>query len=163
MDLEKFWDLIEGSWQDAEDANKKRLSAIKTNDQGDLEALADEIEDNVLTTYEDRLYELEKNELTGFIHILEERLYNIDRAEIHEYTDGSDDGFLYVRCYIVAMGRAYYDMIDKDPKKATPDVEAEGFGFTAYSVYADRFDEDFRRGSKHNIETGSNAKGWPGK
>ncbi|RYE14964.1 MAG: DUF4240 domain-containing protein, partial [Sphingobacteriaceae bacterium] len=156
----KFWDLIEGAWQNAEESNKKRLKAIGSNDAGDLEDLADEIEDNVLTTYEDRLYELEKNELIDFIHTLEERLYNIDRKEIHEYTDGSDDGFLYVRCYIVAMGKDYYNMIDKDPKKATPDVEAEGFGFTAYSVYADRFDEDFKRNSRHNIETGSNDQAW---
>lgn len=160
MTTASFWELIEAAWQDQPALLKKRDKAMAADDRKTLTALADAIEDSVIEGFENRLYDLEREDLTAFIHILEERLYHIDRSDIQEGTDGSDDGFLYARCYIVAMGEAYYDAVDKDPSKAAPDAEAEGFGFTAYSVYADRFDEQFPRNSKHNIGTGSNKAGW---
>ncbi len=42
----------------------------------------------------------------AFDRMLERKLplYNVDRQEIQEVTDGSDDGFLYARGFIVALG-----------------------------------------------------------
>lgn len=160
MTTASFWELIEEAWQEHPALLKKRDAAVAAGNEKALTALADAIEDSVIEGFENRLYDLERDELISFIHILEERLYHIDRSEIQEATDGSDDGFLYARCYIVAMGEAYYNAVDKDPSKAAMDAEAEGFGFTAYSVYADRYDEQFPRNSKHNIESGSNKAGW---
>jgi hypothetical protein len=34
--------------------------------------------------------------------VLERTLYDIDRADIQAVTDGSDDGFLYARGFVVA-------------------------------------------------------------
>ena len=46
---------------------------------------------------------LPKDELLQFDRILERKLYDIDRSEIHEYTDGSDDGFLYCRGFGIGI------------------------------------------------------------
>jgi hypothetical protein len=91
---------------------------------------------------------------------MERKLFQIDRKDIQAYTDGSDDGFLYCRCFIVGMGKAYYEMIEENPSKATCDAEAEIVGFIGYIVYQELFDEEFERYTVHNIESCSNAEGW---
>ncbi len=160
MTQQKFWEIIELSWADSPKLDKKRAKALKSNDEELLEELSEELEETILENYNKRLLALDKDELTKFIHILEERIYNIDRQEIHEYTDGSDDGFLYCRCFIVGMGQNYYDMIDKNPSKATLDLEAESFGFSAYKQYEEKFEEEFDRYSIHSMESSSNQNGW---
>ena len=160
MNEEKFWEIIEASWADSPELNKMRAKAIKTNDAELLEELSGELEETITKNYRERLFELEKSAITDFIHILEEKLYKIDREEVHEHTDGSDDGFLYCRCFILGMGKEYYEMIDNDPSAATMDLEAESFGFAAYGVYKKKFGEEFERNSVHCIESVSNQKEW---
>lgn len=160
MTEQNFWEIIEKSWADSPTLDKQRSKALKSNDEEILEELSGELEDTILENYNKRLLSLDKDELTKFIHILEERLYNIDREEIQEHTDGSDDGFLYCRCFIVGMGQQYYNMIDNDPSKATMDLEAESFGFSAYKQYEEKFGEEFNRYLIHSIESCSNEKGW---
>ena len=160
MTLDQFWKIIELSWKDAPQQDEIRNNALNTNDPELLQEAGFALENSLLPNYKQRLYQLGKEDLTAFIHILEERLYNIDRQEIHEYTDGSDDGFLYCRCFILGMGQQYYTMVDEDPSKATMDIEAERWGFFAYSVYQEKFHEEFERYSIHSIETCSNQQGW---
>lgn len=160
MTEKEFWEIIELSWLDSPKLHKKRAKALKTNDEELLEELSEELWGTILENYNKRLFQYSKKDLTEFIHILEERLYNIDRKEIHEFTDGSDDGFLYCRCFILAMGEEYYNMIDKKPSKSTFDLEAETFGFSAYQVYEKKFGEEFDRYSMHSIESCSNNNGW---
>ena len=57
------------------------------------------MENEIIDNYKLRLSRLDKVNLTKFIHILEKKLVNIDRHEIHRYTNGRDDGFLYARCF----------------------------------------------------------------
>src|SRR5438045_295846 len=118
MKEQEFWEIIEASWADSPKLNKTRAKALKTNDEELLEELSGELEETIIENYTKRLLMLEKETLTSFIHILEEKLYKIDREEIQEYTDGSDDGFLYCRCFILGMGEQYYNMIDAKPSKA---------------------------------------------
>lgn len=160
MTEQKFWEIIELSWTDSPKLEKKRAKALKNNDEELLEELSEGLEETILENYNKRLLALSKDDLTKFIHILEERLYNIDREKIQEYTDGSDDGFLYCRCFILGMGQEYYNSIDKDPSKATMDLEAESFGFSAYQQYEEKFGEEFDRYSIHSIESCSNTNGW---
>jgi len=131
MTEQNFWEIIEKSWADSPKLDKQRAKALKSTDEEILEELSGELEDTILENYNKRLFSLDKDDFTKFIHILEERLYNIDREEIQEHTDGSDDGFLYCRCFILGMGQQYYNMIDKEPSKATMYLEAESFGFSA--------------------------------
>jgi Protein of unknown function (DUF4240) len=160
MTEQEFWKIIELSWKDSPNADKKRADALETNDEELLEELSEFLTGEILEKYKKRLLLLDKKEFTEFIHILEERLFNLDREEIHEFTDGSDDGFLYCRCFILGMGERYYKMVDNEPAKATADVEAEDFGFSAYKVYEEKFGEEFDRYSVHCVESGSNQTGW---
>jgi hypothetical protein len=155
-----FWEIIDSAWTKSSLIEKRRVKALRNNDTELLQDLSEDLFGAVLNNYNKRLVLLGKPELTSFIHILEEKLYDLDRAEIHEFTDGSDDGFLYARCFVVAMGEAYYNKINRDPSMATKDMEAETFGFSAYEVYKYKFKADFVRCSKHNIETGSNKEAW---
>ncbi len=157
---EKFWQIIESAWQDSPEYYQKRAKALQSNDEELLEQLSEVLSDEILENYNKRLLLLDKKELTDFIHILEERLFNLDREEIHEFTDGSDDGFLYCRCFILGMGEEYYNLIDKNPSKAKFDLEAESFGFSVYQIYEEKFGEEFDRYSVHCIESGSNQTGW---
>jgi hypothetical protein len=160
MTEQNFWEIIELSWADSPELDKQRAKVLKSNNKEILEELSGDLESVILKNYNQRLLALDKEDLTKFIHILEERLYNIDREEIQEHTDGSDDGFLYCRCFILGMGQQYYNMVDKDPSKATMDLEAEMFGFSAYGIYEEKFGEEFDRYSIHSIESCSNEKGW---
>jgi len=155
-----FWDIIESSWGDSPEWNKKRLTAVQENDKNTLEVLSEVLENLIRENYKKRLLTLSKIDLTSFIHNLEENLYEIDRQSIHEFTDGSDDGFLYCRCFIVGMGEEYYNKIKDKPSEATFDLEAELFGFSAYEFYEEKFGEEFDRNSKYCIESCSNTKHW---
>lgn len=160
MTEQEFWKIIESSWADSPEINQSRVKALQKNDEGLLEELSGELEETIVDNYQKRLHALDKGNLTALLHILEEKLYHIDREEIHEYTDGSDDGFLYCRCFILGMGEQYYKMIDKNPSKAMMDLEAEKFGFAAYEVYEEKFGEEFDRNTIHNIESCSNEENW---
>jgi hypothetical protein len=155
-----FWEIIDSAWTKSALIEKRRVKALRNNDPELLQGLSEDLFGAVLNNYNKRLVLLGKPDLTAFIHILEEKLYDLDRAEIHEFADGSDDGFLYARCFMVAMGEMYYNKINRDPSMATPDMEAETFGFAAYEVYKYKFKADFVRCSVHNIETGSNKAAW---
>jgi hypothetical protein len=160
MTQEIFWEIIDKSWFNSSELYEQRKKAVESNNEALLEQLSYQLEGLITENYVTQLSKLNKEELTNFIHILEERIYTIDRKEIQAHTDGSDDGFLYCRCFVVGMGKEYYNMIDKTPSKAKFDLEAEGFGFSAYLVYEDLFDEEFKRYSRHSMESCSNENGW---
>lgn len=161
MDANKFWEIIESAWIQS-GKNEARLKAIESNDSGVLEELMDFIEDNLIPYYQSALNGLSQEEFTSYLLKFEERLYHIDRQEIQEFTDGSDDGFLYCRCFIFAMGKEYYNMIDAHPSKASFDLEAEGFGFEGYSFFLKKFNVEFDRYTIHSIESVSNTEAWKG-
>jgi hypothetical protein len=73
----------------------------------------------------DQCRALPGDELTSLDRVLERKLYDIDRTDIQAVTDGSDDGFLYARGFIVAMGRDFYDAVVGDPQVAVLDAECE--------------------------------------
>ncbi|PUZ27459.1 Protein of unknown function [Chitinophaga costaii] len=159
MNEELFWELIEASWADAPEDNEDRLKALETNDEDELLELSDTMTDVIVHNYRERLAALDQASLTAFLRILEEKLFHLDRKEIHNNTDGSDDGFLYARGFIVFMGEAYYNKIDQNPSEATEDVECDEFVFAGYDVYEDKFAEEFQRNLIHNTESTSNKDG----
>jgi hypothetical protein len=160
MNEQKFWELIESAWKSVPLLDGLRQEALKTNKADLFEGLSFGLDDEVSEAIEDKLRELSKDDLIGFNHLLEEKLFRLDREEIHQHTDGSDDGFLYCRGFIVGMGERYYNLIHANPAKATADAEAESICFVGYRVYLERFKEEFVRQSVHPIESGSNPDGW---
>lgn len=160
MNEQKFWELIESAWQKVPLLNELRQEALRTNDTALFEGLSFGLDDEVVEAIEESLRALDKDALTQFNHMMEEKLFRIDREDIHQYTDGSDDGFLYCRGFIVGMGQQYYRMIDANPSKATMDAEAESVCFVGYNVYEEKYGEAFERNSVFSTESGSNPGGW---
>ena len=160
MNEQKFWELIESAWRDVPLLDGLRREALKTNGVNLFEGLSFGLDDEVSEALEDKLRELSKDDLVKFNHIMEEKLFRLDREEIHQHTDGSDDGFLYCRGFIVGMGERYYNLVHTTPAKATTDAEAESIPFVGYRVYKEQFREEFLRESVYPIGSGSNPDGW---
>ena len=160
MNEQHFWELIESAWTSVPLLDELRREALKTNGADLFEGLSFGLDDEVSEALEERLRELPREDLVKFNHLMEEKLFRLDREEIHRHTDGSDDGFLYCRGFIVGMGERYYHLVLANPAQATTDAEAESIPFVGYQVYEDRFGEAFPRESVYSIASGSNPDGW---
>lgn len=158
-----FWEMIEQAWTEASPTLKnKRMQIASTKGEKEPTDLsidmADLVASDLVDVLTEKLRKLPKEDLLAFDRILERKLYDIDRADIHEYTDGSDDGFLYVRGFIVGMGKEYYELISQEPDRATFDLDGEGFCYFPVHLYEELYG-DFPL-SDISRETGSNAKSW---
>jgi len=152
--------MIEDAWQDVEDsaAARKKLAQGKLDEDAAME-LAQQSLDGFVPALQASLEQLPEDELLQFDRILERKLYDIDRADIQEHTDGSDDGFLYARGFIVAAGQAYYEAVTKDPSGAMMELECEDLCYLPVRVYSEKFGEMPDSGISR--ETGFNKAGWP--
>lgn len=159
MDEDRFWSMIETAWATVGSKAKSRqaLAAGKLS-EGRVAALQETLEEAVTPALREQLAALPAHELLAFDRILERKLYDIDRADIHERTDGSDDGFLYCRGFIVGMGRKYYEAVQVNPDVAVTDAECEEMCYLSWHVYQERFGEV--PPSEISRETRSNAAGW---
>ena len=102
---------------------------------------------------------MDQDDLFEFNRILERKLYDLDRRDIHHYVEGSDDGFLYHRGFIVGMGREYYNAILNRPSLATLWLSSEAFSYQTRALYHRMYDEnviDF----EVSRESCSNPEGW---
>jgi hypothetical protein len=159
MDDTRFWSLIESAWNSVGGHSRTRQQLadgeLSDDEAEDLnEALVD-----VITALRDQLDHLLAAELLTFDRILERKLYDIDRAEIQEHTDGSDDGFLYARGFIVIVGKAFYDAVNTDPTRALMDLECEEMCYLSFHLHAEKFGDVPPSGISR--ESGSNKAGWP--
>jgi hypothetical protein len=99
-------------------------------------------------------------ELTELDRVVERKLYDIDRQDIQAVTDGSDDGFLYARGFVVALGADYYTAVVRDPEMAVVDAECEAMCYFFAHLYDERFGEYPQTGSGISRESCSNPAGW---
>ena len=102
-----------------------------------------------------------KEEIISFHQHLDEAMYQLDREDIHEITDGSEDGFEYARLWIVSQGRRYFEAVLHDPNFAEEDEENEPFGYAAQEAYEEKWQEPFPH-LPNKRATGTNKAGWPG-
>jgi hypothetical protein len=161
-DEARFWALVEAAWaQCGSEANRVRraLAARAPGPNTDLSAVDGALL-VFLGTLADQCRALAGGELTSLDRVLERKLYDIDRADIQAVTDGSDDGFLYARGFIVAMGRDFYDAVAGDPQVAVLDAECEEMCYFFAHLYRERFGEFPETGSGISRESCSNATGW---
>lgn len=156
MNEENFWSIIEAAWPATSQATALREQAFA----GTLEPgkALETVQKQMVANLTKALNQLDRDDLLNFDRILEQKLYDIDRADIHEYTDGSDDGFLYCRGFIVSMGREYYETVNSDPAKAIIDVEFETFCYHPYHLYKKKYGAPPPFALSR--ETGSNRAGW---
>ena len=158
MDEQRFWSLMELAWQavGGRSEPREKLAQGKLSDEGAAEL--SEALDEVLPALHDELSALPADELLAFDRILERKLYEIDRTEVQRHTDGSDDGFLYARGFIVAMGKAYFDAVHSKPSVARMDLESEAMCYLSWHLYEEKF--GVAPASGISRETGSNKAGW---
>jgi hypothetical protein len=159
MDDTKFWLIIEDGWKSVggKTAERSQLAKGALSDE-QAEAIQASLDDFVASLHT-LLVQLPAKELESFDRILERKLYDIDRAEIQEHTDGSDDGFLYARGFIVAAGQAYYDAVNINPSVAKMDWECEEMCYISWHLYAKKFGKLPASGISR--ESCTNKKGWP--
>lgn len=161
MDEATFWAMIETAWKaagkDGKAKARQKLAQGKLSDD-EAEELVDAVEEDVIPALDDQLQELSAADLLAFDRILEKKLYDIDRAEIQEHTDGSDDGFLYARGFIVAAGKGYYDAVNAKPSTAMVDLECEEMCYISWHIHNEKFGETPKSGISR--ETCSNKAGW---
>jgi hypothetical protein len=166
-DEARFWALLETAWaRCTPEADRARQALAKPgSSQSSLAAGLAAIEPT-LTLFLDHLAGLSRRlpagELASLDRVLERKFYDIDRADIQRVTDGSDDGFLYARGFIVAMGHRFYNAVASNPDLAVPDAECEEMCYFFAHLYCERFGEFPSTGSGISRETGSNPTGWPG-
>ena len=158
MDEKLFWAMIETAWQAVGGKVKVRqkLAARKLS-EGKAEDLLESL-DEVIPALRGQLELLTATDLLAFDRILERKLYDIDRAEIQEQTDGSDDGFLYARGFIVAAGKEYYDAVSGKPSVALMDLECEDMCYLSQHIYEEKFGD--MPESDISRESCTNKGGW---
>ncbi|MFC6088783.1 DUF4240 domain-containing protein [Saccharothrix lopnurensis] len=161
----RFWALLENAWagRGPEVAALRRALVERApgEDAFDEAAQLEEHLDRVLEALRAVAADLSAEELTALDRVAERKLHEIDRADVHEVTDGSDDGFLYARGFVLAMGREFYEAVARDPRMAIEDAEAEAFCYLFAHAHADRFGDFPETGSGISRESCSNAAGWP--
>ena len=154
-----FWSIIEYAWQSVggKVADRQKLAAGKLSE---AKAYAlEEVLDDVMEALHEVLDQRDAEELMAFDRILERKLYDIDRQDVHEYLDGSDDGFLYARGFIVAAGKWYYDAVNADPSVVRVDfLECEQMCYVSWHLYHDKFGEMPESGISR--ESCSNTEAW---
>jgi hypothetical protein len=164
-DEARFWDLIESAWTALGPEPVSLRRALVHRDPGDdgvdvyaLDAWLDPFLDRLRTLCSD----MSRHELVDLDRVLERKLYDIDREDIHDVTDGSDDGFLYCRGFIVALGRAFYEAASADPAVAVLDAECEAMCYFFANLHRERFGGEWPdTGSRISRESTTNASGWP--
>ncbi|MEH0936063.1 DUF4240 domain-containing protein [Micromonospora psammae] len=163
-DEARFWALIETAWERLGPEPAALRRALLTRDPEDDEGAGHPIDawlDRFLGALRDLSAELSSWELTDLDRVLERKLHDIDRADIHDVTDGSDDGFLYARGWIVALGRDYYEAVRADPAMAVLDIDCEEMCYFFGHLHQERFGEWPETGSGISRESVSNPAGWP--
>jgi hypothetical protein len=114
------------------------------------------------------LLALSAENIISFSLTLDDMMFALDRRDVHDVTDGSDDGFEYVRLWIISRGRAYYESVVADPHNAPQwaeaDEENEGFGYAPEDAYKAKVGASFptaiRQHKNARFFTGTNAAGW---
>ncbi|WBB65365.1 hypothetical protein [Micromonospora sp. WMMD812] len=167
-DEARFWALVEAAWQRLGDepAALRRLLIDRDPmvdpeaDDARLYALDDWL-DPFLANLRDLTDGLSSVELTDLDRVVERKLYDIDRADIQEVTDGSDDGFLYARGFIVAVGEQFYAAVKADPAMAVLDADCEEMCYFFAHLHEERFGGWPETGSAISRESVSNPVGWP--
>ncbi|GIJ61436.1 DUF4240 domain-containing protein [Virgisporangium aurantiacum] len=162
-DEARFWALIERAWAQLDPAANEARHALARrdpeSDEGDLEAV-EEHREEFLEHLRALCDGMTSAELTDLDRVLERKLYEIDREDIHEHTDGSDDGFLYCRGFIVALGREFYAAVVANPAVAVLDAELEEMCYFFDHLHHERFGEYAETGSGISRESTTNAAGW---
>ncbi|WP_327581110.1 DUF4240 domain-containing protein [Nonomuraea sp. NBC_00507] len=162
---ERFWDMVEAAWAplgaDVGQARQALTDRSPGSGADAVLAVIDEALEDFLANLAASSRDLPAEELTDLDRVVERKLYDIDRADIQTVTDGSDDGFLYARGFVVAMGRDFYAGVLRDPRLAVLDAWCEEMCYFFAHLHDERYGTYPETGSGISRESCSNTAGWP--
>lgn len=162
-EVERLWALVEKAWEPlgAEVNRARHALAHRVPEPDEVPPSAvEEALDGFVKNLTDAARDLPSEELTALDRTVERLLHDIDRADVHEVTDGSDDGFLYARGFIVALGRDFYTAVTRDPRMAILDADCGEMPYVFAHLHAERFGDFPDTGSSITRESFSNPGGW---
>ncbi len=149
MNENRFWQLIDEAWSASSDlqrfqtavhatigSRKERDAFLETQPVGETCIPGNEL---FIDSLRNALELLSQEDLLKFDRLMERKLFEIDRQDIHEFTDGSDDGFLYCRGFIVALGRKFYEAVNANPSNAFFDFECYEITYLSQELYEEKF------------------------
>ncbi|MFI0794332.1 DUF4240 domain-containing protein [Micromonospora rubida] len=163
-DEARFWALVESAWEPLGPEARALRRALAERDPAaavDVDAV-DASFAPFLDNLRSRAAELSSEELTALDRVMERKLYDMDRADIHAVTGGSDDGFLYGRGHIVALGQEFYEAVRANPALAVPGGSCESICYLFAHLHDKLFGGWPRTGSGISRESFSNPEGWRG-
>lgn len=164
LTVDDFWASIEDAWATIPDSADLRaaLASPTTESEARFEA-AENIEPHLrpfLAALKTTLESYTQPQLAAWDGHIAQALFDIDREDVHDATDGSDDGFLYARGFIVAIGKNYYDKVNAEPGTyGVMDAEFELICYEGSHVHDTRFGDWPPQAVSR--ESGSNGGGWP--
>ena len=134
----------------------------------DVAALDDGLEDEAVEPLREALDGKTESELFEFEELLSRKLYAIDGEAFADQAGdsrGSDDGFLYARCYVVAKGQAFYESVLSDPTRMPKTIEqwCESLLYPHREAWADltgNDESDWPFRASVSYESGSNRGLW---
>jgi hypothetical protein len=133
-----LWSLIEAAWQRLGPAALAGREALTRRAP---EPGSDEFArwlDGMVENLRDDCAALSDAELLALDQTMDLRLDELDRPDIYEVVEGSDDGFLYRRAFIVARGREFHAAVLADPETAVDEAECEDFLYVFSEARANR-------------------------
>ncbi len=158
-----FWETIERAWSTIDDGGAR--ARLFSEDEEERTAAGTTLVNNhteaMLDALRAILREYQAPQLAAWDGHCERALYDLDREDVHEALDGSDDGFLYARGFVVAAGRKHYEAVLAEPLKwGIMDCEEESMCYLASHLHNDLFG-DWPAPTGISRETCSNKEGWP--
>ena len=159
-----LWELVEAAWAPlgAEvNVARRALAARRPGEQLEKLPVLKGAREAFTASLASQCHGLTVPELTALDRVVERKLYDIDSAELHAVTGGSDDGFLYARGFIVAMGRGFYYAVAADALMAVPRAGFEDMCYFFAHLCHERYGSFPGTGSGISRESCSNLAGWP--
>jgi hypothetical protein len=137
-------------------------------DTVDRDALRNSAERKAVEPLIQKLVQMTEAEIIEFQRHLLRCLFDLDtRANFYASAGNlSDDSFLYVRCFVVGMGKQFYEQVVNDPSKMPEAADSFEWLLSAAAIawseatgYPEGNFEHFVSNA-HSPETGSNSAGW---
>ncbi len=144
--IDEFWKLLETIDSTALDSG-----------EGDA--------DDALAPLIDAISKLKVTEIESFEEHLARVLFTLDGKAYADNCGKSDDGFLYARCFVVGMGKQFYERVVANPSDMpkSSDQWLEPLLSVASQGWAKvtgNYEEDWDHKSTVSYQTGSNSDQW---
>lgn len=135
----------------------------------DVAALDEGREEEAVEPLQTALNMKSESELFGFEEVLSQKLHALDGASFAANAGescGSDDGFLYARCFVVAKGHEFYEAVKSDSRHMPKSIEqwCESLLYphrTAWAGQTGKDQSEWPFEATVSYESGSNAELWP--